>query len=122
MTATKTPRPPAELSKDARKEWKRIVPELQRQGLYSTLDRSVLIAYCVAYGRWVEAERELKETGLTQLSPNGYRQKSPALTISDKALAQMRQFIIQLGLSPASRSKIVNRDVQDDAEDARFFG
>lgn len=116
-----TIRAPAELGKSAKKEWQRICPELVKQGLFSTLDRSVLILYCSAYGRFIDAEKELQTSGLTQKSPNGYLQKSPALQIADKALAQVRQFAIQLGLSPASRSKIGNRDVVDDGDDAQFF-
>ena len=52
---------PAHLSPIAKAEWKRLVRQLQAVGLLTALDRAVLAGYCQAYGRWVEAERKLKE-------------------------------------------------------------
>ncbi len=53
---------PAHLTPSAKAEWKRLACELQALGILSHLDRAVLAAYCQAYGRWVGAERKLKET------------------------------------------------------------
>src|SRR5688572_27106167 len=83
---------PKHLDKLARAEWRRIVPGLAKLGLLTRVDRAALAAYCVSYGRWVAAERELTKSGLTVKSPNGYEQKSPHLSIADKALEQMRRF------------------------------
>ena len=53
---------PAHLSAPAKAEWKRLAGSLHEIGLLTQVDRSVLAAYCQAYGRWVEAERKLAET------------------------------------------------------------
>ena len=58
------PKPPADLSGDARDEWARVAPELYRVGLLTSLDRSALAAYCQLYARWREAERGIAEGGL----------------------------------------------------------
>jgi P27 family predicted phage terminase small subunit len=115
------PRAPKELNADARKEWRRIVPILHKQGVLSDLDRSVLVAYCIAYARFLEANTELARSGLTQTSKNGYVTKHPALLIADKAMEQMGKCITQLGLSPAARSKIQNWESSTADDDDAFF-
>jgi P27 family predicted phage terminase small subunit len=57
---------------------------MHRLGIISDLDRAALAAYCQAYGRWVEAERKLKETPPLIKLPSGIIQQSPWLTISNK--------------------------------------
>jgi P27 family predicted phage terminase small subunit len=52
--------PPPHLTQAARSEWRRLALGLTQLGLLSTMDRAAFAAYCQAYGRWVEAERELE--------------------------------------------------------------
>jgi P27 family predicted phage terminase small subunit len=118
--ATTVPKCPGHLSKEAKAEWRRIVPELEALGLISNLDLAALAAYTQAYGRWVQAETILAREGLTVTFPTGAVQKSPYLQIADKALDQLRKFIVEFGLSPASRTK-VHGNPADDSDD-EFFG
>lgn len=111
---TKAPSCPEHLAGEARAEWERIAPELLRLGLLSHIDRAALAAYCVAYGRWVEAEKHLNQHGLT----NGEK-KSPYLLIAEKALDTLRKFSNEFGLTPASRSKVSAQPPSDD--DDGFF-
>ena len=62
-------------------------------------------AMSVDLGRWVEAERRLKETPTLLKTPAGYVQPSPWLAISNKSVELMHKFAAELGLSPASRSR-----------------
>jgi len=50
---------PKHLWMEARKEWKRIAPELMRYGLISKLDRAALALYCQAWARKDWAEQQL---------------------------------------------------------------
>lgn len=111
---------PDHLTPEARAEWDRIVPELEALGLLTRIDRAALAAYCTAYGRWVEAERMVKEHGLTVETPNGYPVKSPWLSTADKALDQLRKFIQEFGLSPASRSKVAATPKSTNDDEAFF--
>jgi P27 family predicted phage terminase small subunit len=74
--------------------------------LLAKLDRAALAGYCVAWARWVEAEKQLKEKGLMVKTPNGFEQPSPWLNISNKALEQLRAFASEFGMSPATRSRV----------------
>lgn len=100
---------PAHLTATGKAEWKRLARQLHRLGVLSELDRSVLAAYCQSYGRWVEAERKLKETPPLLKTPAGYVQPSPWLAISNKAVELMHKFAAELGLSPTSRSRVTTR-------------
>jgi len=44
---------PKHLLKEARKEWKRITPELEKLGLISRIDRTALALYCQTYAHLV---------------------------------------------------------------------
>jgi P27 family predicted phage terminase small subunit len=112
------PKAPAHLDKDAKKEWKRIVPELEALGLLTGVDMAALAGYCVAFGRWAHAEEELKKHGLTAVTPNGHVQKSVYLQVADKAMDQLRKFIQEFGLSPKGRGR-VTATPKDEGDD--FF-
>ncbi len=96
----------AHISPTAKAEWKRLAGEMHRLGIVSQLDRAALAAYCQAYGRWVEAERKLKETPILIRLPSGYIQQSPWLGIAHKSQEMMHKFAGELGLSPVSRSRV----------------
>ena len=65
-----------------------------------------MAGYCQCYGRWVEAELKLAETPSILRLPSGYIQQSPWLTIAHKQLELMAKYIAELGLTPASRSRL----------------
>lgn len=119
---------PPHLLPEARKEWKRITPELERYGLVSKLDRTSLALYCQAYARWVWAERQLQRAqalaadraaeaeargelyaggdGYTVPTPGGHMTYSPHWVIANKAMEQVNRFLSEFGLSPASRGRV----------------
>ena len=97
---------PAHLSVEAKLEWDRIAVSLNQVGLLTQADRTTMAGYCQCYGRWVEAELKLAETPSILRMPSGYIQQSPWLTISNKALELMAKYMVELGLTPASRSRM----------------
>src|SRR5437588_5859950 len=84
------PRCPAHLSAAAKREWKRIGPDLAGYGLLTRIDRGALALYCEAWGRWVEAEEALRKYGLVVKAPSGFPVQSPYLAIPNNAILQMR--------------------------------
>ena len=100
------PAPPAHLSKEARKEWRRSGAFLLQLGLISDLDRAAFAAYCTAYGRWIEAEEGLKTYGVMIKSPSGFPMQSPYLSVANKAMEQMRSLLSEFGMSPATRTRV----------------
>lgn len=101
------PDPPPHLSVAALEEWHRIAGALNQIGLLTQADRSTMAAYCQCYARWVEAEEKLATTPAILRLPSGYIQQSPWLTISNKQLELMAKYMAEIGLTPASRSRLV---------------
>ncbi|MEX0749525.1 MAG: phage terminase small subunit P27 family [Dehalococcoidia bacterium] len=107
---------PRELSKAAKREWRRIAPELAQLGLLARIDRAALALYCDAWGRWVEAQQALQKYGVVVKSPNGFPMQSPYLAIANKALDQMRLLLGEFGMSPSSRTRVhaARQDEEDE--------
>lgn len=97
---------PQWLDSDAKKEWKRVIKEIGEDTDLKTLDLKALEGYCQSYSRWRACERVLQEEGYTFLTPNQYVQQRPEVSISNKAMADMRAFAKELGLTPAARSRM----------------
>ena len=82
----KTERPscPPELSKLARKEWKRILPMLEELRIVAQIDRSALAAYCQSFARWIEAEEKITETSLVIKTKSGNVIENPYYSIAKR--------------------------------------
>ena len=101
-----TPHCPRELTPDAKKEWRRIVPALKQLGILSKLDGSALAAYCQSKARWLEAERKISETGLVVKTTNGNVIENPYYSISKRERELMHRFLSEFGMTPVSRTRI----------------
>jgi P27 family predicted phage terminase small subunit len=111
---------PRQIQGEARKEWRRIVKELHAIGLVSRLDRTALAAYCDAYSRWIEGMTQVAKYGMVVKAPSGYPIVSPYLSIINAALAQMKAFLVEFGMTPSSRSRIKAGNVEEDNQGDRF--
>jgi len=121
------PEMPRFLTIEARAEWKRIVPILCNMGLLTVADGKALAAYCSAYAQLAKAEAAIEKYGillatLDQITGVGELKVNPAVRVKSDALRQMKSFLIEFGLTPASRSKLkINADNdQPDALDELF--
>lgn len=107
---------PSHLDAGAKREWKKITPELEKLGLIALVDRAALAMYCVAFSRWELAEKKLKElqeSGLIESTPNGHKQMGVWLQISNRAQEQIKSSLSDFGMSPSARAK-VNVTLQGD--------
>lgn len=119
------PNAPTWLHREAKREWRRIVPELESLGLLTKIDRAQLAAYCQSYARWYEAEMVIKRDGMIMTTATGYQQQMPAVGIARQAMADMRAFASEFGLSPAARTRISVKPAEgakDATEDFLFGG
>jgi P27 family predicted phage terminase small subunit len=107
---TGTPTCPSWLNAEAKREWKRVCPELSRLGLLTVVDRAALAGYCVAYSRWKRAEEEVNKGFSYQFVSNDFetkRGKKPEVQIAMDSLNQVKQFCAEFGLTPSSRARMV---------------
>lgn len=103
----KAPPCPKWLEDEARKEWKRLAKALEAMGVLSEVDMAVFAAYCQAFGRWKQAESKITDNNLVFLTPSGYPQQNPYLSIAQQNMRLMHRFASEFGLTPSSRSRII---------------
>jgi len=115
--AVKLPSCPPWLPAEAKKEYRRVGKLLVRLGVMTEADRAALAAYAVAYARWAHAEQEMDAAGFEMIreTDKGYQHASPWLAVSSQAVKQMRAFLLEFGLTPASRSRV---EAQEDEAEA----
>ena len=95
------PDKPDDLSPVASEEWDRIVPELDRLGILSPLDRTMLVVYCEAVEIYTLALAKVRESGVLIKGARGSeRVKNPALQIVRDFASMIRVFGSDLGLTP----------------------
>ena len=117
------PPAPKHLGQEARKEWKRITPELFELGLITGLDRAALALYCQAAGRLSELETAFNgklqvqiDKGMSyadavyeashSVTPSGYAQQSVIVQLIKSHREQVNRYLGHFGLSPAHRGRV----------------
>ena len=102
------PAAPGWLSKDARAEWRRIMPALIERKVLTDADLGSVENYCLAIGRVREVEALIQKDGI-----------DPAMVrLQDKAMATARQLAAEIGLTPVSRSRPSVREGGGDDDDS----
>jgi P27 family predicted phage terminase small subunit len=116
---------PKWLSKAAKAEWRRIVPELLSLGLVTELDRAALAAYCVAVAELEWATAELEKAGrivtVAVYNRNGevsghVQKPHPAVRLQRDAFARVKAFLAEFGLTPSSRSRLKTPQPEPEAD------
>jgi P27 family predicted phage terminase small subunit len=118
------PSKPRSLTGEAAAEWSRVVPELERSGILSTVDRALLVRYCTAWADWVELDRLLQQGGKIVRGQKGNLVRSPAWLMRKDAEQTLIELGRQLGLTPVARLRagITHEpppSVSDEPEDER---
>jgi P27 family predicted phage terminase small subunit len=111
---TVMPEPPEHLNDDAREEWHRVAHGLYALRLLETVDRATLAAYCVAYARWVQAERAIAEMGKRDMltrglmikTSNGNAIQNPLVGTANKAASDMVRYAAEFGMTPSARVRL----------------
>lgn len=114
------PTPPPHLSIEAKREWKRVCKYLESMGMITVLDRAILATYCAHYGRWVIAERKLKElkpANWVTETESGFQQKTPWLQIATQSMNDMNKAGASLGMNPIDREDVPIHPVDNGASE-----
>jgi P27 family predicted phage terminase small subunit len=104
------PTAPDWLPAEARAEWDRVVPELQRLQLLKPPDAAALAAYCMAWARFVEACRIVEEQGMVLHDDKlGRSQRHPALLTAEAASKELRAWCGEFGLTPSAEARLATK-------------
>ena len=118
---TDVPTRPEWLLPEAKREWSRIVPELQAKGLIAKVDRAALAAYCQSWALYVEAVQDIAENGTTFKTETGYQGPTPSVGIMVKMQQQMSTYAAKFGFTPSDRSRISVPEPEQESEFERFM-
>lgn len=114
---SQVPKPPSHLSLYAKRLWKSLAPELMDKGILTVVDLAALEICCAAYGEYRQAYdavyrprdpktgRIVKRT-LTQYMAGQNSQTTPEYTAMRQAWTAFKSYLMEFGLTPASRNRI----------------
>ncbi len=104
-----TVKPPAHVTGTARKEWRRIVGELQKQSALNPADLALIASYATAYGRWVDAEKSVAKDGTIVKTKSGNFIQNPYLGVANSAMKLCNKYGRELGFSPLARQEVKSK-------------
>ena len=103
------PNLPTWLSREAKAEWRRIVPELIRVGVLARVDRAILVGYCESWAMFTDAQRMVHDQGIIQTSKEGVDRPAAHVRVLNESRSAFLKFAQELGLSPSARVRLTSR-------------
>jgi P27 family predicted phage terminase small subunit len=119
---------PSHLDREARREWKRLVPILLAMHVLTAADGIALGNLCQAYALLVQAHKAMRQaskgggSGLLMKTPSGYVQQSPLLGIVNTQVDIITRISREFGLTPSSRIRLDAGEPGSDPLEARLCG
>lgn len=109
--------PPKDLSPLAQAEWRRIVQLLSKSGVLDKHDTSALTIYATSYANYIESSRAVQEQGTVILNAQGTPIKNPHFQIMKESWDRLKTLLIDFGLTPKSRAKLLTPEPTDLGDD-----
>jgi P27 family predicted phage terminase small subunit len=124
------PEPPGFLSEDAKGEWRRLVGELVRLRLLTTVDTMLFACYCQSFSDWkaaVEAlgrmaEKDPVMRGLIIKDQGGDHRQNPLVRVVRNAANTMLKCATEFGLTPIARARIAGAGFEPPGGPSKFDG
>lgn len=111
------PPAPKWLPPHAKAEWKRLVPQLVSDRKLAAHELQSVESYCLSVARIREAETIIQAQGITYLGPDGQPKRHPATAVLKEHQEAARRLLVELGGTPASRSKNRGGGAGNDPDD-----
>lgn len=111
---SKVPLPPKDMTAEAKAEWLRVMPVLVERRALSTADIHAVERFCEATGDVKIARARIRQDGDYIENRLGELKRHPAYTTLREATAEARRWAAEVGLSPASRSRVAQGDADGD--------
>jgi len=107
---------PEHLDEEAQGEWERVTPILDKIGVLTEIDGTMLAGYCQLYSNWcaIQAEKKAPEFRLLMLkhtvdgagNEHVEAKQNPLLVMERLTLAMIRAFCAEFGMTPSSRARL----------------
>jgi len=113
---------PGDLEGEALEEWERLVVELEDMGVLTVADRGILTVAAESWAEWKAAARMVRELGHAVPTMEGGVKSNPAVSAGNQARARYQSALQELGLTPATRSKVRKLDAEGPVEEKKASG
>lgn len=110
------PKPPSTLSDEAKVLWKELAPTLFRTNLLTEIDGMALAKLCEIEVLYRKAKAVLDSKGLVVVTPSGYKQIRPEVSVVNRMIEMSLRYYAQFGMTPAARARISVK-IEDEGED-----
>ena len=114
-TALRAVQPPEYLDQGAKDLWNFALEQAPVEMLTS-LDLSIFALWADTYSKIIELEKDIKAEGVTIINAKGDIKTNPKIALQNQLKAILIKTLTELGFTPASRSKVQVRKVQDKSE------
>lgn len=120
------PEMPKGMRPSAQREWRRMTVFLDSLGVLTVIDGKALAMYCDAYSDWEVAQKKCVTSGMWYDEPVlnkegdvvGWKHKqAPWFNIKCANMKMMKSFLIEFGMTPASRAKLKIDKVKPSSEE-----
>lgn len=101
------------LPKHGQKLWRQLAPLLLELGVLTEVDLPALEMMCLHYALARQALEEVNEIGLT-IEEDGKTKKNPAMQAFRENSQAYKQLLVEFGLTPSSRSRIVTETLENE--------
>lgn len=99
---------PSFLDAEARAEWNRLAPELERLGLLTSIDQSAFAAYCQAWGdlAYVCNALRVRKKRVGPQPPSGKLTLHPLMQYRAQAMDRVVRYAGDFGMTPSARAAV----------------
>jgi P27 family predicted phage terminase small subunit len=118
----KLPKPPRELSREARRMWRRLGAKLAALGVVAEVDEAGFAVLCQAYADWLDLIKQARKDG-SVVKINGQPVRNPYLTGADREAEKIRRLLPEFGCTPAGRVRLIGitKPMDDPAAEIHRF-
>lgn len=110
------PLPPDHVQGTAREYWLKICPILEQMGVVTMADALAVERLAACYAELVELDEDIRQNGHTQktetVSGATLERQRPQVAMRSDADRRFKMYLIEFGLTPASRSGVSRVDEQ----------
>lgn len=120
------PECPDHIEGESKIAWDKLCKTLDDMGVLTVADNYALEILCGVYGRIRGLQLQIKEHGFVFESPNVNGdiliRPNPAVSQLEKAEGIFKNYLVEFGLTPSSRSKISVNKKKDDDDPLERYG